>query len=148
MADQIYYEDVEVGTKLPPLVKHPTSRQLVMWAAASGDLTEIHYDKDFAINQGFPDVIVQGDLTGAFLVQLITDWMGEGGTFKKLSTRNNAIILVNEDVICNGIVRKKYIEKDEHYVEWEVWAENGKGEKCTIGKAYVTLPARSNNDSV
>ena len=145
MAGQIYYEDVEVGTKLPALVKHPTSRQLVMWAAASGDLTEIHYDKDYAISMGFPDVIVQGDLTAAFLVQLITDWMGEGGTFRKLSTRNNAIILVDEEIICNGTVCKKYVDKGEHCLELEVWAENSKREKCTIGKVYVKLPSRGKN---
>ena len=48
MVEQIYYEDVKVDTELPTLVKHPTPRQLVMWAGAAGDLFEIHYDKDFA----------------------------------------------------------------------------------------------------
>ena len=29
MADQVYWEDVSEGMDLPPLVKHPTTRQLV-----------------------------------------------------------------------------------------------------------------------
>ena len=147
MAEQPYYEDVEVGTELPTLVKHPKSRQLVMWAGASGDFYEINYDRDFAQSKGLPSFIVHGDLTVAFLTQLVTDWMGEWGTFKKLHTSNRGMLFPNEDVICKGKVSKKYIENDEHYVDCEIWAENSKGEKCTLGKASVTLPARDKNDT-
>ena len=93
MIEQRYYEDVEVDTYLPSLVKHPTPRQLVMWAGASGDFYEIHYNTDFALSRGLPGIIVHGDLTGAFLAQLLTDWMGEQGTFKKLRTTNRGMLL-------------------------------------------------------
>ena len=73
--------------------------------------------------------------------------MGEYGTFRNLSTSNRAILIPNEDVVCKGIVSKKFIENDEHYVDCEIWAENSKGEKCTLGKASVTLPARDKNDT-
>ncbi|MBI4301309.1 MAG: dehydratase, partial [Chloroflexi bacterium] len=46
MARQLYYEDVEVGMEMPPLVKRPNSQTLVKWAGASGDFYQIHYDKD------------------------------------------------------------------------------------------------------
>lgn len=141
MAKQIYYEDVREGIDLPSLVKHPTPRQLVMWAGASGDFYEIHYDKDFAVSQGLPERIVHGELTKAFLAQLMTDWMGEWGTFKKLGTSNRGMLFPNEDVICKGKVTKKYIEEGEHYVECEIWAENSKGEKCVLGAGLVTLPS-------
>ena len=52
MASQPYYEDIEVPYEIPPLVKLPSTRQLVKWAFASGDYYEIHYDKDFAQSQG------------------------------------------------------------------------------------------------
>ena len=32
MAKQVFYEDIEVGSEVPTLVKHPTTRQLVKWA--------------------------------------------------------------------------------------------------------------------
>ncbi len=51
MGKQVFYEDVEVGMEIPPLVKTPSTRQLVMWAGASGDYYEIHYDKDFALKK-------------------------------------------------------------------------------------------------
>ncbi len=42
MADQIYWEDVSDGMDMPPLVKNPTTQQLVMYAGASGDYYQIH----------------------------------------------------------------------------------------------------------
>ncbi|MBF8265321.1 MAG: Acyl dehydratase, partial [Dehalococcoidia bacterium] len=73
MSKQIYYEEVEVGAELPPLIKHPTTQQLVKWAGASDDYYQIHYDKDFAMANNLPGVIVHGWLTFSFLGQLVTD---------------------------------------------------------------------------
>ena len=72
----------------------------------------------------------------------MTDWIGEQGTLKKLSTANRGILLPKEDLLCKGTVTRKYVEGTDHYVECEVWAENSKGEKCVPGTAVVTLPAR------
>jgi len=144
MAKQLYYEDVRVGDEVPTLVKHPTPKQLVMWAGASGDYNPIHYDKDFALSQGLPGIIVHGPLVASFITQLITDWIGELGTIRRLSTTNRRMLMAKEDLFCKGKVTRKYDEKGEHYLECEVWAENSKGEKCVPGTALVTLPARAN----
>ena len=79
MSTQPYLDDAAVGTELPALVKEPTTRQLVMYAGASGDFYEIHYDKDFAAEQGLPGVILHGALKSAYLGQLVTDWVGAEG---------------------------------------------------------------------
>jgi acyl dehydratase len=140
MAKQIYYKEVNTGDSLPTLIKHPTPRQLVMWAGASEEYTEYHYDKDFALSQGLPGIIVHGMLTASFLAQLVTDWMGDLGTLKMVETNNRAMLFPNQDIICKGRVAKKYSEDKEHFVECEIWAENSKGEKCVAATALVTLP--------
>ena len=145
MAEQLYYEDINEDTELPTLIKHPTPRQLVMWAGVSEDFSEMHYDKDFAISQGLSGIIVHGDLTSAFLTQLVTDWIGEWGTLKKFGSSNRQMLFPDEDILCKGKVSKKYIEGNGHYVECEAWAENNKGEKCVLATALVTLPSRGNN---
>ena len=71
MANQLYWEDVDVGTEVTPLVKKPDNQQLVRWAGASGDFYQIHYDKDFAISTGLPGVIINGGLKSAWLGQLL-----------------------------------------------------------------------------
>jgi acyl dehydratase len=142
MVAQVYYEDIEVGTGIPALVKYPTTMQLVKYAGASGDYYQIHYDKDFALANGLPGVIVQGWLTLSFLGQMLTDWLGEGGTIVKLSGSYRGINRVNEDIICNGKVTKKYVEESKHYARVEIWAENPQGEKTVTGSAVVMLPSR------
>lgn len=142
MAEQLYYEDVAVGSEIVPLVKQPTTRQLVMWAGASGDYSPIHYDKDFAQSRGLPGVIVHGQLIGSFLGQLMTDWIGEKGMLRKLNCSYRGMNYPGEALTCQGKVTKKYVEDGEHYVECSLWVENPKGEKTVSGKAIVILPSR------
>ncbi len=139
---QIQYEDVEVGMELPTLVKYPTTKQLVKWAGAARDYYELHYDKDFAQKAGLPGVIVYGSLTVAFLGQLVTDWIGEQGTLKKLNFQWRGIHFPGEDLTCKGVVTKKYEAEGEHLVECEIWAEDPQGKKTTPGSALVALPSR------
>ena len=140
MTDKLYYEDVTVGQSLPALVKHPTKRQLVMWAGVTLEFYEIHYDKDFATSKGLPGVIVQGMLMLSFLGQMVTDWIGDWGTLKKLGTSYRAFVLPDQDVTCKGTVTRKYIENGENYVNCEIWLENETGEKPVMGEAVVSLP--------
>jgi acyl dehydratase len=142
MAGTVYYEDVEAGSELPSLVRCPTTMQLVKFAGASGDYYQIHYDRDFAQASGLPRVIVHGWLVLSFLGQVITDWMGGGGTLVRLNGSYRGINLVGEDVICCGRVARKYIEENTHYVRVEIWAENPGGEKTVTGSAVVSLPSR------
>ncbi len=142
MAEQVYYEDITVDSEISPLVKKPTTRQLVMWAGASGDYNPIHYDKDFARSKGLSGVIVHGQLVACFLSQLITDWIGEGGILRKLTCNYRNMNFPGEAITCQGRVSKKYIENGEHYIECHIWAGNTRGEKTVTGKAIVTLPTR------
>ena len=151
MAEQITWESVEVDKGIPPLPKIATTRMLVEWAGASGDFNPIHYDMSFYQASGVDRPIVQGALKRQWLIQLITDWMGDGGTLKKFSCkyrtvdypRNMRTIDEPEDGetwLCKGKIRKKYQSDGESFVECAVWVENGKGEIKTEGRATVVLP--------
>ena len=142
MGEQLYYQDVSVGREVAPLVKEPTAKQLVMWAGAVGDYMPIHYDKDFALSRGLSGIIVHGQLVGAFLGQLVTDWIGEGGILKKLSCSYKGMNYPGEALTCRGKVTRKYVEDGQHYVECSLWAENPKREKTASGMAVVVLPSR------
>ena len=142
MKGKLYYEDVVVGGEVTTLVKQPTTRQLVMWAGASGDYNPIHYDKDFAQSRGLPGVVVHGQLAGCFLGQMVTDWIGEQGRLRKLTLTYRGMNFPGETLICKGTVTKKYIEDGQHFVVCSLWTENPKGEKTVTGTAVVTLPSR------
>jgi len=142
MSGRVYYEDIEVGSEIPALVKYPTTMQLVKYAGASGDYYQIHYDKDFAVANGLPGVIVHGWLALSFLGQMITDWFGKDGTLLKLNGSYRGMNKVHEDIICNGRVTKKYEEDGKKLARVEIWAENPEGDKTVTGTAVVSLPLR------
>ena len=142
MGQQVYFEDVAVGTEIAPLRKHPSRRQLVMWAGASGDFYEIHYDTEFARRNQLDDVIVHGRLKASFLGQLLTGWAGPDGWLKRLSCRFKGTDPSNEDMLMRGVVTGKRVEEAEHLVDVEVWTERTDGTKTTQGTATIQLPAR------
>jgi acyl dehydratase len=143
MTRQIYYEDVQEGTELPTLEKNPTTQQLVKYAGASGDYYQIHYDQEFARANGLPDVILHGALKNAFLGQLVTDWIGEHGTLRKLSVQYRGMDSPGTPIYAKGAVTGKHVEDGENLVECDIWLENHKDEKTTPGSAVVALPSRA-----
>jgi len=153
MTKQLYWEDIEVDSEVTPLAKVATTIMLVKWAGASGDFNPLHYDNAFADSQGVGSPIVHGALKRQWLIQLMTDWMGEEGTLKKFSCRYRAMDYPRnmksltepeegETWYCKGKVTKKYVEDSQHYVDCNIWLENGKGEVTTPGSATVVLPSR------
>jgi hypothetical protein len=153
MVKQLYYDDVQVGDEITPLPKIATWRMLVQWAGASGDFNPLHYEDEFAKAMGLNGPIVHGALKRAWLGQLMTDWIGEQGTLKKLSCRYLSVDYPRkmktmkepcdgETWWCKGRVTRKYQDEGENLVECEIWVENGKGEKTTIGASLVALPLR------
>ena len=139
---QLQWQDVEEGMEIPTLVKNPTTRQLVRYAGASGDFYEIHYDKDFAIGNNLPGPILHGALKNAFLGQLITDWIGEGGTLRRLACQYRGMDEPGKPLYCKGKVARKYMDDGRYLVDCDIWLENSGGQTTTPGSATVELPSR------
>lgn len=142
MYQQLYYEDITVGSKITPMVKQPSAHQIAMWAEVSGDYNPIHYDNSLAQSKGLPSVIVPGQLISCFLGQLVTDWIGEAGRLKKLVCNYKGMNFPGETITCEGKVSKKYIKDGEYCIECSLWVENMKNEKTVSGRAVVTLPSQ------
>jgi len=143
MANQLYFEDIQENMELPSLKKHPTTRQLVKWAGASGDFYEAHYDEAFAQKQGLQGIIVHGLLGLAFMGQMMVDWIGEPHRLKKMGCRYVSMLQPNQDLVCKGKVTKKYAEGGENCVDCDLWLEDSKGQKASLGAATVSLPSRA-----
>ena len=126
---------VNAGDEIPELVKHPTTRQLVQYAGAQGDFYEIHYDQDFARGVGLPGVILHGLLKAAFLGQLVTDWLGDEGDLKTFEVSYRGIDVPAKPYRCRGKITKV----EGFAAELEVWGEDERGSRTTVGTATVEL---------
>ena len=131
----VTWNDVSEGMSIPELKKNCSTQQLVLWAAGSGDFYQIHYDKDFAVGTGLSGIIVHGALKNAFLGQLVHDWIGNSGKLKKYGCSYRGMDFPNEDIICKGVVSKKYEEGGEKLVDLECKATNQDGVEVLVGSA-------------
>ncbi len=131
------WNDVTEGMEIPTLKKNCSSQQLVQWAAGSGDFYQIHYDKDFAMGTGLPSIIVHGALKHAFLGQLVHDWIGNDGKIEKFGCSYRGMDYPNKDILCKGVVKRKYQENGAKRVDLEIWTEDPEGKKTTPGYATV-----------
>ena len=144
MSERLFFEDVEEWTVIPKLTKTPTTQQLVKFGCATYDYYELHFDKEFARASGLPDIIVHGPLKNSFLAQLVTDWIGDAGTLKKLSVQYRGKDMPGSPVTAGGIVTRKYVEDGENMVECDLRLDNADGVTTTPGHAVVALPSRGN----
>jgi acyl dehydratase len=142
--EQRYHEDVAIGMELPPLTRGPfTIRDLVKFAAATDDYSEIHFDESVVRARGLPAPVVHGPLKSALLAQMLTGWIGPAGALKRLACQYRQMDVVGETLTCRGKVTGKTVRDGESIVECEVWTENGRGEVTTRGTAILILPTRN-----
>lgn len=139
---QLYYEDVEIGSELPVLIKETSVEQSVRWSGPNMDYAAYHYNREAAKSLQLPDMIVTGRLKVCFLAQLVTDWIGGRGVLRRLECQHRGINVVGETLWCKGKVVKKAKRGDEHTVECEIWIENPKGERGTSGSTVIIIPSK------
>lgn len=137
-----FFEDVEIGSELEPLVKHPSNIQLFRFSAVTWNAHRIHYDKEYAESEGYPDILVQSHLHGCFLSEAVVRWAGSGAKLVKFRWQNRRFAVPGDSLTCTGVVSETYLRGESGLVECELEERNQKGELCAPGWAVVELPRR------
>jgi acyl dehydratase len=136
------YDQVETGTKLPP-VSYPVTRlSLVKYCGASGDFNVIHWNERIARSVGLPDVIAHGMFTMAQAGRYVTDWAGDAGALLEFGVRFSAMVVVPDDgtgatIEVTGTVEEKL---DGNRVVLGLTARAGDAKVLTRARAVVRLP--------
>lgn len=139
---QRYIEEITVGTALEPIRFGPIStKDLVKWAAASDDYHEIHYDKDYALAQGLPNVVVHGPLKLALIGRLLMGFCGPQGWLQRFNCRYLALDVPGTTLQVGATVTAVRPESGE--AELDVAVVNEKGVTTAAGTATVRLPRRA-----
>jgi hydroxyacyl-ACP dehydratase HTD2-like protein with hotdog domain len=105
---QVFYEDVTVGFRMPTLTVTVDETQLFFFSAATYNGHRIHYDKEWARTvEGYDDVLVQGPLQAALLARAIGDWIGGRGRLVSFSVQNRAVAYPGQPLSFGGEVTGK-----------------------------------------
>ncbi len=137
---KLCWQEVSVATPIPELVVCPDPMQLFMFSAVTWNRHHIHYSKDAAVREGWPDVVVQRGLLGNFLSRLITNWVADAAQLRRLSWRVTRPVVPGEKIICRGRITEKTEALGQKYLICAVSASSAKEELIASGDATVVFP--------
>ena len=77
---------------------------MVAYAGATWDWHRLHYDSAWLAERGIERPVVDGQLFGALLAEMVLDWAGQGAELTALSFRFKGFVYAGETVRCTGRV--------------------------------------------
>ena len=164
-----YWEDVQEGEQIPPIVKGPLSSddmlnfidivrgtlnfayfldhqrrhpQDIYWDPETGmpDSWDASMVKDSVAQVfGFPFAHDSGIQRVCWLENLVTNWTSNLGFLEGLKIRLVRPNFIYDTTWCMGRVSGKSVRDGRHRAELELWCENQRGEITASGSATVAL---------
>ena len=117
-------------------------RQLAMFAAATAEFVDIHYDRDFAQSRGLPDAIIQGWYKTATVAQMLKEWAGDSDVIRRLNVQHRGMDVAGNTLTVGGKVISVSQEGSEKRVQCQVWIDNQHGQRTVTGTATLILSLR------
>ena len=140
---KLYYEDVQVGDAIPPLVKSPiTHLQLVRYAGASGDFNPLHTDPKVGEAIGTGGIIAHGMLIMGMVGQLLSGYVGPTA-LRTFGARFKEMTYLGDVITCTGTITQKYEADGEARIAGNVQAVDQTGNVKVTGSFVAALPRRS-----
>jgi acyl dehydratase len=131
--------ELKSGAVLPDLRKPPITKvQLVKYAGASGDYNLIHTDDETARTVGLDGVIAHGMLSMAFLGEYLC-WLAGPESVRRLSVRFVEMVRPGDTLTCRARVKEPTTGDAGRRLQLEVWTENQRAERVTVGDAEVQI---------
>jgi len=139
------FETIELGTRLPEVIRHIDQDVIDRYAVASFDYNPIHIDPEWKRQVDLPggeSTIAHGQMTMSFMATVLTDsFYPVGGKITKIDAKYIKPVLPGDVITSGGTVTEKHFHgAGRDYVVIEIFAENQNKEKVAVGKAEVMLP--------
>src|SRR6185312_17346652 len=133
------WRTLSVGAELPAMVVAVTASVIVAGAIASRDFMPVHHDRDYANQQGAPDIFMNILTDTGYCSRFLTDWAGPDAMITKLAIRLGVPVFPGHTLTYTGSITGLRRDGDDGIVEVELRAMNELGEHVG-GTAVINLP--------
>ncbi|MYD65733.1 MAG: hypothetical protein F4X26_07125 [Chloroflexi bacterium] len=143
MAENVYFEDVNVGDDIPSFTRQTDLMHWNRYAAVNDEFVYIHMDDEAgraAANE--PGAFGMGNLRWAYLLNMLREWVGDEVDVRELGVQFRAINQKNDVLTCVGTITEKIEENGDHLVRLDTNVINQDGVATCPGHAVVALPSR------
>jgi acyl dehydratase len=124
--------------EFPTLTKRITIEKMARYSGAGN----IHSDDQTARERGLGGAIVQGGQLVGYLDEMLVRALGEGFVRGgEISVTFIQAARPGDTLTTHGTVTSARVVDGRERVECEVWLENSRGEKVTVGTASGFAPA-------
>lgn len=139
MTDTLCWDDIRVGDALTPLVIDVTATVIAAGAIASRDFMPVHHDREYANEQGAPDIFMNILSDTGYCSRFLTDWAGPNAMVQRLAIRLGVPVFPGHTLTYTGRVSAVSRAETEGLVEVEFSAVDELGEHVS-GTATLSLP--------
>lgn len=133
------WEQLRLPAPIPELVVKPDRMQIFMFSAATWNRHHIHYDKDAALAEGLPDVLVQRALIGSFFARLLTEWLGDAGEIRELSWKVTHSAMPDRALRCAGTLLTVEMAEGVRHADCELSMQDEADRAIAAGRARLRL---------
>jgi len=139
------FNSVELGTKLPDVVRKVNHDVIDRFAVGSFDYNPIHLDPEWKKKMNLPggkSNIGHGQMTMSFMASVVTDWVcPAGGMVTKIDAKYIKPVLPGDVITSGGTVTEKHFHgTGKNFVVVEIFAQNQNGEKVAVGEVEAIIP--------
>ena len=127
-----------VMSELPPFVRTTGLQNWNRYAAVNDEFIDIHMDPEAAKAVGMPDVFGMGNLSIAYLHNLLHDWLDGSGDIVELRCEFRGLNLRGDTLTCHGTAGDERADGDGlRLVDVELGVRNQDGVETTPASATV-----------
>ncbi|MEQ6902548.1 MaoC/PaaZ C-terminal domain-containing protein [Nocardioides sp. YIM 152588] len=106
------HASIAVGDPVPSLERTITLADMVAYAGATWDWHRLHYDTAYVEEKKLPGPIVDGQVYGALLVEMLQDWLGPQSFVHTLDFTFRNLVFAGETLRCSGEVTEVVRDPD------------------------------------
>jgi acyl dehydratase len=130
---------VAVGDRVPPLERTITLTDMVAYAGATWDWHRLHYDTAYVAEKGLPGPIVDGQVFGAYLVEMLQDWLGPDCFVQTLDFSFRNLMFAGETIRCDGEVTAVDADTVDVAMSVTILGANGADDRFAVKPASARV---------